>query len=683
MADTTFTAQVTKILAAWLNDINAMRYRANSGISGVLSTMYRSGLSKAADVVSLKDFALTGQDIGDGVTDASTAWAAALAHINTQQSAALSNGYPIVKARLLVPAGDYNIVTGASVATANLVIEGEGRESVRFRIAAGQILLTITGTIQQLDLLNLSTSGGTGVVNHTRTAVNVQGHVNVENCGFFGYTATAIGSLSSDFPYWRIKNNIFRGDATMVSKGIVLSGLTDAADIEGNSFLCNRYGIKLGRGGNNVYLAKNDFTRFQASGASAQVDIWIVPHSSITNSGGGLVATENRFGPENWTAGDLNFLVADEAAGTDAFDKNHATTASTGFWTGFNIYGNGIHGTAALNKGFVYSYTPNIQNGLAHNNVGSGTKHTYMLEYDAGVTFGTDNRGRQSSIIETPMQVDTMFETMPTEISNANNGVALANDMYGVLHGTAPFRHHFQSGYDPGYLGIALNALSYSNASGAGATDAAGGTDAATVTFTTVAGIAVRQITTIGDLVPGRAAWMEFDMKAAAAQAVTQLVASISQTTGPIAVRRFLKVPDHWVTVRMPWVPEQDATLLQVRFSPTTADFSAGVRDQIIIGRVRVYHAHEPAHPGTRFLESSATFNPANLVDGAGETTTVTVTGAALGDYAIASFSLDLQGITVTAYISAADTVSVRFQNESGGALDLASGTLRARVFKA
>lgn len=82
-------------------------------------------------------------------------------------------------------------------------------------------------------------------------------------------------------------------------------------------------------------------------------------------------------------------------------------------------------------------------------------------------------------------------------------------------------------------------------------------------------------------------------------------------------------------------------------------------------------------------LRGSATYDPASLADAAGATTTVTVTGAALGDFAVASFSLDLQGITLTAWVSAADTVSVRFQNESGGALDLASGTLRACVIKA
>lgn len=81
-------------------------------------------------------------------------------------------------------------------------------------------------------------------------------------------------------------------------------------------------------------------------------------------------------------------------------------------------------------------------------------------------------------------------------------------------------------------------------------------------------------------------------------------------------------------------------------------------------------------------LAGFATYDPPNLADGAGTTTTITVTGAALGDIAVPSFSLDTQGITVTAWVSSANTVSVRFQNESGGALDLASGTLRARVQK-
>jgi hypothetical protein len=82
-------------------------------------------------------------------------------------------------------------------------------------------------------------------------------------------------------------------------------------------------------------------------------------------------------------------------------------------------------------------------------------------------------------------------------------------------------------------------------------------------------------------------------------------------------------------------------------------------------------------------VTASATYNPPSLADGVGTTTTVTVPGVQLGDYVLGvAFSLDLQGITVTGYVSAANTVSVRFQNESAGTLDLASGTLSVAVWR-
>ncbi|WP_372623414.1 DUF2793 domain-containing protein [Falsiroseomonas sp.] len=81
-----------------------------------------------------------------------------------------------------------------------------------------------------------------------------------------------------------------------------------------------------------------------------------------------------------------------------------------------------------------------------------------------------------------------------------------------------------------------------------------------------------------------------------------------------------------------------------------------------------------------RLLQASVTYDPPSLAAGEGATTSVTVPGAALGDFARASFSLDLQGITLTAWVSAADTVSVRLQNGTAGTANLANGTLRVRV---
>lgn len=80
-------------------------------------------------------------------------------------------------------------------------------------------------------------------------------------------------------------------------------------------------------------------------------------------------------------------------------------------------------------------------------------------------------------------------------------------------------------------------------------------------------------------------------------------------------------------------------------------------------------------------LVASVAFDPGDLADGAGETKAITVTGAALGDFVLCSTSAEVQDMTLTGYVQAADTVEVRLQNESGAArntIDL--GTLRVMV---
>jgi hypothetical protein len=128
----------------------------------------------------------------------------------------------------------------------------------------------------------------------------------------------------------------------------------------------------------------------------------------------------------------------------------------------------------------------------------------------------------------------------------------------------------------------------------------------------------------------------------------------------------------------MVFVPS-DATTIAVTITAnaTSADFYLG-EPCLYIGARQWYTSTRDE----RVYFGQATYDPGSLADGAGASTTVTVTGAALGDFAAVSFSLDLQGITLTAYVSAADTVTCRFQNETTGTLDLASGTLRAKVTK-
>ena len=74
--------------------------------------------------------------------------------------------------------------------------------------------------------------------------------------------------------------------------------------------------------------------------------------------------------------------------------------------------------------------------------------------------------------------------------------------------------------------------------------------------------------------------------------------------------------------------------------------------------------------------------DPGSLADGAGETQSVTIEGVNLGDFVLVSASYDLQDIIITGYVQAQDTVEIRIQNESGGVIDLASGTWRVIVIK-
>mgnify|MGYP001337946909 CR=1 FL=1 len=82
---------------------------------------------------------------------------------------------------------------------------------------------------------------------------------------------------------------------------------------------------------------------------------------------------------------------------------------------------------------------------------------------------------------------------------------------------------------------------------------------------------------------------------------------------------------------------------------------------------------------GTAY-NASATWNPANILVGAMESVDVTVTGAALGDFVLVSASIDTVDLTLTAQVTAANTVTATLANNTAGAVNLASFTLYVRV---
>lgn len=81
-----------------------------------------------------------------------------------------------------------------------------------------------------------------------------------------------------------------------------------------------------------------------------------------------------------------------------------------------------------------------------------------------------------------------------------------------------------------------------------------------------------------------------------------------------------------------------------------------------------------------QFMYGSKTWDVADLAQGAETSTTVTCTGAALGDFVIVSLGVDIEQGSLTAQVLSANTVEVTLINDSLDPSDLASSTLRVMV---
>ena len=72
----------------------------------------------------------------------------------------------------------------------------------------------------------------------------------------------------------------------------------------------------------------------------------------------------------------------------------------------------------------------------------------------------------------------------------------------------------------------------------------------------------------------------------------------------------------------------------------------------------------------------------ASAADAETQAVDITVTGAALGDIVLAGINVDVADLTFDAQVTAADTVTVTVNNNTGGAVNLASKTVKGAVLK-
>jgi len=85
----------------------------------------------------------------------------------------------------------------------------------------------------------------------------------------------------------------------------------------------------------------------------------------------------------------------------------------------------------------------------------------------------------------------------------------------------------------------------------------------------------------------------------------------------------------------------------------------------------------------TAIYKGTVTWNPSSVADGAVTSTTLTVTGASIGDQVSVGFEQAVPaGAFMVGSVTATNTVTVTLFNKTGAPLDLGSGTLRATVIK-
>ena len=85
---------------------------------------------------------------------------------------------------------------------------------------------------------------------------------------------------------------------------------------------------------------------------------------------------------------------------------------------------------------------------------------------------------------------------------------------------------------------------------------------------------------------------------------------------------------------------------------------------------------------GPKDLTVSTTTNAGAIDIGNEEAFQITVTGAALGDIARASWDVDMTDLTMDCAVTAADTVTVTMGNNTAGAVNLAEAVLKTTVDK-
>jgi hypothetical protein len=116
---------------------------------------------------------------------------------------------------------------------------------------------------------------------------------------------------------------------------------------------------------------------------------------------------------------------------------------------------------------------------------------------------------------------------------------------------------------------------------------------------------------------------------------------------------------------------------------PGSADIVLNSSSKIAILELNTGNGRFSNAGGLVPLTGSKSWDWASLATATQQSTTVTVTGAVVGDFVMTpSMSVALSGTRLWGEVTAPDTVTVYQRNDTGGAVDVISGTLKVQVWK-
>lgn len=536
---------------------------------------------------------------------------------STNDTAAIQTAASTGKA-LYFPAGSY--VCAPNLDLPNPTIVGAGRADTLILLTAGSFLIDSNQQWAELQVQNLSTYGGKGAIRNRFTGVNVTGQFTVLDCMFYDYTGPAISAEASDMPLWRVERCRFVGANDSTTIGVALPGYTDSSVIERNEFDRNYIHVKLGRGGNNAYIKDNGFVQFSAPTAGRRRScIWVVPETGTSvNAGQGLVAEDNKYGPENQGADDLRILYADEGTGTQFGDRLPNLAAdSTGFISGHTIRGGLISGAGSAGIPIIYSTTPHVEGCQVIGQTLTGTPPTYVFQLRT-VTNSTDPQAA-GNLAGSMVWTDTNTASA-MRVSN-QAGMWLTHDPAQTFEVIADATNGVTGGGRGteyvNLLGARVTAFSLAGpATLTPVTDALGGADAAEAVLNAGTGAEVYRYIPTSALKAGTPIWLEFDLKTAASSALTELRVELRLDStfsgGPQSyLRRKVTVPSAWRSYRLRTSSPQATNSMLLLLS------QAGTGTNVQIGRVRMYHGREPV-PTNLVLPDVDTTTTAPAAGGAG-----------------------------------------------------------------